>query len=157
MKCNTLQPHRRRRRYLLQAAYMTADKRASSKIHVTRYKQTAALLLSASPPDPTTLLLLGTLENPHLGPPIRQPHHTPSPHAQFPRILGIQQIILSPKRNIMRKEGIKVCLQGQMQDLCKVRVVDVREDSEELFVDVFCGRREGGLKISACWGKEAQL
>jgi hypothetical protein len=44
-----------------------------------------------------------------------------------------------------------------MEDLCKVRVVDVRKDPEELFVDVFCGRREGGLEVSAFYGKEGQL
>jgi hypothetical protein len=40
-----------------------------------------------------------------------------------------------------------------VEDLAKVGVVDMSKDAEELFVDVFCCRGEGGLEISAWKGQ----
>ena len=40
-------------------------------------------------------------------------------------------------------------LDGQMEDLLEMRVVEVGKDSEEVFVDMFGGVCEGGGEFSA--------
>ena len=47
-------------------------------------------------------------------------------------------------------------LERHMEDVLKVRVVQVREDPEEVLVDVFGGVGEGGGEIAACTQRGSQ-
>ena len=47
----------------------------------------------------------------------------------------------------MREEGVEVALGAEVEDLRIVRVVEVREDTEKLAINVLGGRWEVGLKF----------
>jgi len=57
-------------------------------------------------------------------------------------ILDLQQLILLSKRQEVCKEGIKVRLRAEVQNLGIMRVVDVCKYAQELAVNVLHGRRE---------------
>ena len=50
----------------------------------------------------------------------------------------------------MCEEGVEVPLRAEVKDLGVVRVVKVREDAEELAVDVLDGRGEVLREVAAC-------
>jgi hypothetical protein len=57
----------------------------------------------------------------------------------------------------MRKEGVKVRLRAQVEDLWIVCVVDVREYAKELAVDRPDGRREGWMEGLVCEWDEGSM
>ena len=50
----------------------------------------------------------------------------------------------------MREERVEVRLDREMDDLLKVCVVEVREDAEQVLVDVLGGVRERGGEVATC-------
>lgn len=50
----------------------------------------------------------------------------------------------------MREERVEVRLDREVNDLLKVGVVEVREDAEQVLVDVLGGVRERGGEVAAC-------
>lgn len=61
-----------------------------------------------------------------------------------------QQVEFFAKRQEMGEERVEVRLDGEMQDLLKVRVVQVGKDPEEVFVDVLGGIGKGCGEVPAC-------
>lgn len=58
-----------------------------------------------------------------------------------------QKIVLFPKSQEMRKERVEMTLGGDMQEMLKVRVIDVCEYAEELTIDLFGDCWEVGLEV----------
>ena len=65
-------------------------------------------------------------------------------------ILDLQELVLLAECEEVREERVEVALAAQVQDLLVVRVVEVREDAEELAVDVLDCRGEV-LREVAAW------
>ncbi len=74
------------------------------------------------------------------------------------QVLDHQQVKLLPECQEVREKGVEVRFDGEVEDLFKVCVVEMGEDSEEVFVDVFGGVGEGCREVAAwlvallCWG-----
>ena len=57
-------------------------------------------------------------------------------------VLDLEELVLLSEGEEMREERVEVALRSEMEDLFVVRMVEVREDAEELAVDVLDRRGE---------------
>jgi hypothetical protein len=112
--------------------------RANKSIHIAQRSASPAL---ASPRS--------TLQGPHLAPPITKQSDPATSLPQILQVHGIHQIVLFPESDVVRKQRVPMSLEGEVEDVGEMGVVDVRKDAEELFVDVFRRAREGRGKVSS--------
>lgn len=104
------------------------------------------LIPPARLPHPQTHL---ALQNPHLSPLLYQPPHPLPLTLRRHQLAQIQQLKLFPKREEMGEQRVKVRLDGEVQDVLEMRVVEVREYAEEVFVYVFGSVCKGWREIAA--------
>jgi len=90
------------------------------------------------------------LQCPHLPPFFPQLRNTLPHPLEGHEILDHQQVKLLAESQEMREEGVVVRLDGQVEYLLEVGMVEVGEDAEEVLVDVFGGVGEGGGELAAC-------
>ena len=81
-------------------------------------------------------------------------HHQITDHEtpillRCPALFWIQQVIRLTKDQEMRKQGIEMPFQRQMDDLTEMGVVEMGEDAEELRVQVSRGQGEHVAEFSA--------
>lgn len=123
--------------------------------HTTRppYHATITILPSSRYPlaPPRYLPLSTTLDHnshllrlqpPHLPPLLTQRANPLSHSLRRHQLFHTQQLELLSKRQEMRKERVEVRFDRQMEDLLKVRVVQMSKDAEEVFVYVLGSVRE---------------
>ena len=65
-------------------------------------------------------------------------------------VLNLEELVLPSEGEEMREERVEVALRSEVEDFFVVRVVEVREDAEELAVDVLDCRGEV-LREVAAW------
>ena len=65
-------------------------------------------------------------------------------------VLDLEELVLLSEGEEMREERVEVALRSEMEDLFVVRMVEVREDAEELAVDVL-DRRGKVLREVPAW------
>lgn len=88
-------------------------------------------------PDPSPL------QNPHVPPFVSELRNTLPQPLRGHQILHDQQLELLSEREEVGEQAVEVGFDGEVEDLLKVRVIQVGENAEEVFVDVFGGMCEG--------------
>jgi len=76
-------------------------------------------------------------QNPHFPPLVTELRYALAHPLRRHEILHHQQIKLFSKRQKVGKERVEMCFDGEMQDLLKMRMVNMGKDSEEVFVNMF--------------------
>ena len=113
--------------------------RANQKLHIAR--RPVSPLLSPTPRS--------TLQDPHLAPSITKQSHPATSLPQILQVHGIHQIVFFPESDVVRKQRVPMRLEGEVEDVGEMSVVDVRKDAKELFVNMFRRAREGRGKVSS--------